>query len=609
MVASRLPVMVCVLLMALSVSPSAWADDAAKRGPRVLDRASAAALGVGRLVPDVTFNDLSGKAHRLSEVKGANATVIALTNTSCPLSMKYAPALARFEKQWSSRGVSFVFLNLDTAAPVTELREAVKTIGFRGPYVHDKTEAFGKALQAKTTTEVFVLDAARTLVYRGAVDDRYGLGYALDAPRVTYLNDALEALQRGESPNVVATDAPGCVLGLEPAKQAATKITYHNRISRIMQNNCVECHHTGGIAPFALQTYKQVRSKKGMIDYVVEHGIMPPWFASKESGPFRNDRSLSADDKRDLIAWVEGGCVEGDQADAPLPRVFKSEWAIGEPDLIVELPRTVDVKAEGVMPYVNLTAGTGVGEERWVQAVEIKPTSPGVVHHVLVHVKGDWGKGFLAAYVPGNSHVIYPQGLAKRLPADATLHFQLHYTPNGKATTDRTRIGIKFAKGLPKHEVVTHGVSNRRIRIPAGASNHKEVARRPIPADLTVLGFMPHMHTRGKAFKYVATLPSGRQETLLDVPRYDFNWQLRYDLAEPFVLPRGSRIEAIGWFDNSKENPANPDPTKEVRWGDQTTDEMLIGYVEFYVNNKPVEAAKDKPKTLLQRLRDRRRSR
>ncbi len=189
--------------------------------------------------------------------------------------------------------------------------------------------------------------------------------------------------------------------------------------------------------------------------------------------------------------------------------------------------------------------------------------------------------GFVAAYVPGNDHVIYPEGLAKKLPAGTTLHFQLHYTPNGKATTDRTKLGIVFLKQPLKHEIYTASVANRRIRIPAGAENHEETARLPVPWDVQILALMPHMHLRGKAFRYEAVLPGGQRQLMLDVPRYDFNWQLSYRYEEPLKLPRGSRIEVAAHYDNSASNPANPDPTREVRWGDQSDEEMLLGYLEY----------------------------
>lgn len=273
---------------------------------------------------------------------------------------------------------------------------------------------------------------------------------------------------------------------------------------------------------------------------------------------------------------------------------------IGKPDVVKQIPEPISIKATGRMPYKHVRVKTDFKEDRWVQAVEIQPTSPAVVHHVLVFIQDgsargsvDERSGFFAAYVPGNSYQIYPEGLAKRLPAGASLVFQLHYTPNGKATTDQTRLAIKFADEQPKHMIRNIGVANHRISIPPGADNHPEQASLRVPSDVKLLAFMPHMHLRGKAVRYDLVLPNGERQSLLDIPRYDFNWQLEYRLADPLEVPQGSNLEVYAWYDNSKNNPANPDPTTTVRWGPQTEDEMLIGYVEYYIPSESIEDIED----------------
>jgi hypothetical protein len=334
-----------------------------------------------------------------------------------------------------------------------------------------------------------------------------------------------------------------------------------------------------------------------MIRRVVEGGTMPPWFAAAPAGggasPWANDSSLSATEKKELLAWLAGGLPEGVASDAPLPRKFPEGWRIGKPDVVFELPRAVDVKAEGTMPYVNLEVETGFAEERWVSAIEIVPTAPEVVHHVLVFAlppKGqkrprslDEGISYFAVYVPGQSHVIYPEGYGRAVPAGGRLKFQMHYTPNGKAAKDRTRIGFVFSKTPPKHVVKTAPIVNPFFAIPPGAENHEVKAFIPVPRSVEVLSYFPHMHLRGKAIRYEAVLPGDKRELLLDIPRYDFNWQYSYAYAERRTIPAGSRMEVTGWFDNSRNNPANPDPSKTVRWGEQTHEEMLIGFVEYVV--------------------------
>ncbi|MEM9703246.1 MAG: redoxin, partial [Planctomycetota bacterium] len=394
-------------------------------------------------------------------------------------------------------------------------------------------------------------------------------------------------------PEIAATTAPGCELfyGEKEPTPAPTKITYHNRVSRIVQANCAECHREDGIAPIGLTTYEEARDYAGMIASVVQRGVMPPWFAAPQPGEsaetphWANDRSLSDAEKADLLAWIDAGAPEGDPADAPLPISFPDGWLIGRPDAVFEFPQPVPVKADGVMPYRYVSVETNFKEDRWVRAIEVRPGEPSVVHHVIVSLRGgaiSERDGYWGVYVPGNSTLEYPEGYAKRLPAGATLRFQMHYTPNGTATEDSTRIGLIFAKEPPQHEVKVAGIANPRLRIPAGAANHKETASLRLPYDVDVLGYLPHMHLRGKAALYEVETADG-SETLLDIPRYDFNWQLLYRLAEPQRLKAGDVIRFDGWFDNSADNPANPDPTRVVPWGQQTEDEMHLGYVEYVI--------------------------
>ncbi len=593
-------------LLLAAVQLMASPDAPVRQAPRLL---RAVEHGVGRLVPDVALTDLNGKSVRLSDFKAKRALVIALTSPSCPLSQKFAPTLAKLEDEWRARGVAFMFVNPVAADAALDCKAAAKAHGFDGPVIRDLNGALARTLGALTTTDAFVLDAARTLVYRGAVDDQYGLGYSQDAPRHRYLTDALTATLASKSPPTAATWAPGCELDLKAAKPVAspTKATYHGRIARLVQSQCVECHRAGGVAPFSLETRDDLVARAGAIRRVIEQGTMPPWFAAPpqagEPSPWVNDRSLVAADKAELLAWLGSDRATGEAREAPLPRKWPTEWALGTPDAVLQIPKPLAVKATGTMPYQRAVIETNFAEAKWVQAMEVQPTAKAVVHHVLVFVmkpgagrgreRLEEGEGFFAAYVPGNSHNIYRDGLAKPLPAGASLLFQIHYTPNGTATEDQTRIGLVFAKQPPEHVVRTIGIGQFALRIPPGADNHPEVGKLPVVFDATILSFMPHMHVRGKAFRYELIQPNGTRRTLLEVPRYDFNWQLAYRLAEPISVPRGSRLEATGWFDNSAKNPANPDPTKTVRWGPQTYEEMLLGYLEYFVNNERPRAEAD----------------
>jgi thiol-disulfide isomerase/thioredoxin/mono/diheme cytochrome c family protein len=566
-------------------------------------------LGVGAHVADADGRDLDGAQRGWRSGRGEKATVIALTSITCPLCRKFGPSLARVEAAYRERGVKFVFVNVSGTDAAPDMRKQVADLGFKGLYLDDSEQRIAACLGARTTTEVFVIDAGNTLVYRGAVSDQYGVGFARDEPRVRYLEEALDAVLAARAPAVRATNSPGCAIEPPKATTPATAetITYSRDIARIIQNNCVECHRAGGVGPFALDSFESVSRRANMIRAVTQEGTMPPWFAAplpdaNGHSLWSNDRSLSDEEKRAIVAWIEAGKPEGDRADLPLPRIHpEGKWTIGQPDAVFQLPEPIAIKAEGTMPYQNVLVPTNLSQNRWVKAVQIVPTDPSVVHHVLVFVLdeetandpvarrrlgADEAGGYWAAYVPGNDSYVLGDGFARRLPARSSLLFQIHYTPNGKATQDQLKLGVVFTDEAPKHLVRTASVVDRRISIPPGAENHRESGELRVPADAKILAFMPHMHVRGKAYRYEIELPNGGgRRMLLDIPKYDFNWQLRYELREPLDVPLGSVIHGTAWYDNSTNNPANPDPKQTVRWGPQTDDEMMLGYIEYYIVN------------------------
>ncbi len=578
-----------------SNAPAISPDDVKKvsGGPEILKPGD---VGVGRMVADAAFVDLSGKTHRLSELNTRKGFVLVMTSTTCPVSKRYIPNLAKLEKELSANDIALLLVNPIASEKLDDIKSQFSGFAITAPYVHDKDKSLTAVLQARTTTEVFLLDATRTLVYRGALDDQYGVHYNLDAPRHRYLADAVTALLKGEIPRIAATAAPGCELDVDGAAQSAAPVTYHRDVARILQQNCVKCHRDGGIAPFALDEPGEVKDRAKAIKRVISERTMPPWFAAgtkeNETNPWANDCSLAARDRADLIAWIDSKDRPlGNAAEAPAKRVYPDEWAIGKPDLIVPLSRAYDIKADGFMPYQFDVAETHLTEDRWVTAYEVLPSARDVVHHVIiqVHEKGADAKdreegagGYWAVYVPGNGSHIYPDGFARKIPAGARVSFQIHYTPSGKATKERLRLGLVFAKTPPLYEVKTVAVANPKLAIPPGAAQHVETRAQRVPFDMPVTSFMAHMHVRGKAFKYEVTYPDGKSETLLDIPKYDFNWQLRYDLKQSKLIPRGSTLNITAIYDNSPTNKANPDPGKLVKWGPQTVDEMMIGYVEYF---------------------------
>lgn len=565
-------------------------------GPRVLKGGD---LGVGRQVSDLVVTDLVGKTHKLSELAKKNGLVIACTSATCPVSKRYAPSLQRLEKELAAQGIGMLVVN----PFASESMEEMKAQGFASTYAHDRDKSVVTALDARSTTEVFLLDASRTLLYRGAMDDQYGVAYNRDAPVQRFLYDAIANHLDHRLPHIAATEAPGCELDHPSPAAAATTVTYYRDVARILQQNCVECHRDQGIAPFGLDDVAEVTDRAKTIKRVVTQGTMPPWFAAPQGegkpSPWANDCSLSERDKSDLLAWIDSSDRPlGDPKDAPQALKHDGEWTMGTPDYVVQIPRPMKIKAEGTMPYQFEIAETTLTEDKWVQGYEIVPTERSVVHHVIVnvHLKGkgirdrdEGDQGYWAAYVPGNSRQVYPPGFARKLPAGSRISFQIHYTPSGKEVMEQLKMGLIFAKESPKYVVQTIGFPHHRLNIPPQEANHMETASRVLPKDLNVMALMAHMHVRGKAFRFDLTSADGKTETLLDIPRYDFNWQIRYDYAAPKFIPRGSKLTITAVFDNSAANKANPDPSKTVRWGQQTYDEMMIGYVEVFSPLKDAE--------------------
>jgi hypothetical protein len=334
-----------------------------------------------------------------------------------------------------------------------------------------------------------------------------------------------------------------------------------------------------------------------MIREVVRDQRMPPWHANPAHGQFANDARLSDEEKKLIDRWVEAGAPEGNKADLPPARQFAEGWQIEEPDAVIYMrEEPYSVPAKGEVRYQYFMVDPGFTEDKWVKAAECRPGNRAVVHHIIVGIApegarpgggdgfGDPHSEWLAATAPGARPLILPDGMAKRIPAGSKLVFQMHYTPNGTAQQDRSCVGFIFADPEEvRKQVGTDKAANSKFQIPPGAENHKVDARHTFDKDMLMLAMFPHMHLRGKAFRYTAEYPDGSEEILLDVPRYDFNWQHGYKFVEPKRMPKGTKIFCEAWFDNSENNLANPNPTETVRWGDQTWEEMIAGFIDFVV--------------------------
>jgi hypothetical protein len=397
------------------------------------------------------------------------------------------------------------------------------------------------------------------------------------------------------------------------APAAFAQPVFYKNILPILQTHCQECHRPGEIAPMPFLSYAKTRPWAKAIREQTIARRMPPWFADPKYGNFANDRSLSQSEIDTLAAWANSGADAGNPKDAPPPREWPQGWNIGAPDQVFEMPAAFAVPAKGAVDYQYLILPTHFSEDKWIQKVEVRPSNRSTVHHAVVYIREPgsmWlegqpreaafsvpiAKGFttsdiLMVYTPGNSFDGWKRGVAKRIKAGSDLVLQLHYTATGAAKEDRTRIGVVFAQEPPQQAVLSLQMSNDRFVIPPGDPDYRVQVSGTLPNDALLISMFPHMHLRGKGFEYLITEPGGRVETLLKVNHYDFQWQLNYRLAQPRLIKAGTHLTWVGSFDNSPNNPGNPDPAAEVHYGEQSWDEMMIGFFDVVV-----DASIDKPK-------------
>ena len=544
---------------------------------------SGSALEEGNRVENFRLMDHQGASHELHYFADAPAIVLMTHSTSCSTMPQNLQRLTSLQTQFSPTGAEFMLINSDLRDRRTTVAASVADADF--PILMDPTQIIGESLGADTAGETLVVNPRDwTLAYRGDV---------------TGAAQAVAQLVAGDEVSVDSqpiTSADCTVDFPELARRAEHKnISYAKTIAPMLIDNCVSCHREGGIGPWAMTDYNMVRGFSLMIREVVRTQRMPPWHADPHVGQFSNDRSLSDDEIRALVHWVEAGAPRGEGEDllAENSRSWPI-WAMGEPDVIIDIPPE-DVPASGVVDYKYKMVTNPLDKDVWVKAAEIIPGDRRVLHHVITsfgeletegrragRLKRGTGGG-LGGYVPGAEGKPFPDDTGIFLPAGSTIEFQMHYTPVGLATTDASRMGLYLYEEPPEHKLDSMVLLNPRILIPAGAPNHSEVMVRTFDQDVLVYSLLPHAHYRGKASEFIVHLPDGTQETLLSVPRYDFNWQTNYDLKEPRFLPAGTKMVHRTWWDNSARNPANPDATRDVPWGRQSWDEMLFGSVRYRV--------------------------
>ena len=540
---------------------------------------------LGQKVDDFQLQSHLGRDWSLSDFDDKKIVVLAFLGTECPLVKLYGPRLSEMREEFADQGVEFLGINSNTQDSLTEMRNFVDRYDIKFPMLKDLGNVVADAVKAERTPEIFVLDSNREVRYHGRIDDEYEVGFQNGRPEKTELRDAIEQLLAGDPVTTPETKVVGCHIGRVSKVEPTGDVTFTKQISRIFNKRCVECHRQDQLAPFTLDNYEDVLGWEDTILEVIADNRMPPWYANPDHGVFSNDARLTDEEKELIRNWVANGMPEGDPADLPEKVAFGDGWRIPEPDQILYMSEEpYQVPSSGVVEYKYFTVDPQWDEDKYIYAAEARPDQKGVVHHIIVFVippdsrRPDL-RNMLVGYAPGSTPVYLKEGTAIHVPKGHKLVFQMHYTPNGYAVEDRSYVGFCFAdKEDVTQQLAGRMAINPGFRIPPNAEAHEVTAEYYAARDEKLVSMTPHMHLRGDKFRYEAVYPNGDREILLDVPGYDFNWQQEYILAEPKLLPRGTRIICTAIYDNSENNPVNPNPDKMVRWGDQSYEEMMIGF-------------------------------
>lgn len=575
--------------------------------------------------PDLTAVralDLDGVVHRLGYDGSARPVALVFLGTECPVSRRYGPRLNELAEEARARGLDFYGVVSDPAVSPAAARAFRTEFELAFPVLYDAAGDLAARLAPERVPEAFVFDRAGRLAYRGRIDDRFVAPGELRA-RIEHheLAEACAAVAAGRAPEATRTTAVGCAL---EGWDAARTPTWVRDVAPILAANCLECHRTGDVAPFALSTYEDARRRARTLAEVTEARSMPPWKAAASHGNFRDERRLGARQIAVLAAWAAAGAPLGEAAEAlPATRLSETRWRLGEPDYVVELPAEFEVPAAGDDLYRYFSIPSALVGEHDVVAIDFRPGDPAVVHHCLAYLDVDgaakaleardprpgfalFGKdalevagdpaflraGPIAGWAPGNQPVRYPAGVAMRLPGGVDFVLEVHYHLTGKATRDRSALAFYFADEPVARHVEGLVIGTEQIDIAPGDDGFARFLYMELPAEVELIDVTPHMHYLGREVEAYATLPDGAQLPLIHIEDWDFRWQDSYFYREPVRLPKGTRIEALFRFDNSAANPANPSaPPRRVREGWQTTDEMCLFYFSVVPQDPATTAA------------------
>ncbi len=545
------------------------------------------AVKIGDPVGKLKFIDIRSLPRTLDDFGKKKAFVLVFTNVSCPLVKRYLPTLQALEKDYRGQDVQFVAVNSAEEDSIVAMATQAVQHEMEFPFVKDFGGAIARQLGVRRTPEAVVLDAEGRMTYRGRIDDQYRLGGVRKEPTNRDLKDALDAVLAGRKVAITETEVDGCAITFAKERKPR-EVTYAEHVAPILRKHCWECHQSGGSGPFALTSYKQASARAESLAEVVVQERMPPWFASHEFGPFVNRRGLSDDERATLVDWARTGAAAGDLKKAPgQPKAPDSKWLIGTPDLVLEtsaqkLPAKGDIPYQyAILPHVFL-------EDTWVQSVQIVPDNPGALHHCNMafgEVTLNFNESnFITGYVPGGEVMNLDAGVGYLIPKGSILALQMHFVATGKPEKCKVSVGLRYPRDVVQKRLRNIQLTTSKFVIPPGAPAHKVAASRVLDRDVIGVGLFAHMHLRGKDMTFSANLPTGKADTLLIIPNYSFSWQLPYRWEPGKVrLPKGTRLDCVAHFDNSRFNPYNPDAKATVRHGPQTHHEMMFGFF-FYTD-------------------------
>lgn len=555
----------------------------------------ALASGAGDVVDNFRLLDHQGASHELYYLSDMKAVVLMAHGSQCAASAEAALQLGALRERYQPQGVEFLLLDSNLPDSRGGIVQQAQESGVDLPMLLDETQLIGESLGLERNGEAYVINPQGwKIAYRGSVS-----GVA----------EAVDAVIAGTPVKAAGKQAQGCRISMpeRERRSAHARISYEKTIAPLLIDNCVVCHRDGGIGPWQMTNYTMVKGFSPMIREVIRTKRMPPWHADPHYGVFKNDRALTADEVKTLVHWIEAGSPRGNGSD-PLAELHKTwpEWALGKPDVILEIP-AFDVPATGVIPYQESRIKNPIGRDVWLTGIDYLPGDRTVVHHILgysmppITADAKGGRGALlravgssiGGYVPGSAPFRLPANTGVLLGKDADFRFQVHYTPTGKATTDVTRVGLYFSDAAPKYPLRNAVLLDPRIRIPPNTKAYTASVSRVFDRDILIYSLTPHSHYRGAAADFIAKYPDGTEEVLLSVPKYDFNWQTSYAFTTPKKLPKGTRLTHSTTYDNSMQNKANPDPNREVPWGQQSWDEMLYGNVSYRNLDETTDDAED----------------